>query len=213
MDAFKKKFPLYVWICLAAVLAVQICSYIVTKPLVDPSSWHHLEIPLDYKIPFRPEWIIIYLLCMPWWAIGGLLILAEGKDYAVRFSFAYILALIAAGIIFVVYPGTLTRPELHGDGFIISLMRLVYWIDTPTNLCPSLHVMLSYYIWRGSMPCKSLPYWFKWFNFIFFVLVCFSILFVKQHVIIDIPSAVLIGEAGLQISNLLKPERHFLRNL
>ena len=63
------------------------------------------------------------------------------------------------------------------------------------------------------MPCKSLPYWFKWFNFIFFVLVCFSILFVKQHVIIDIPSAVLIGEAGLQISNLLKPERHFLRNL
>ncbi|MBQ4375992.1 MAG: hypothetical protein II783_09480 [Erysipelotrichales bacterium] len=212
MDAILKKFPRYVWICLAAVLGVQTVCYIFTEPFLDTSALHHLETAWDYQIPFRPEWVLVYLLCMPWWFVGGLLILADDKTYGIRFTLAYILALIVSAVVFLVYPGTLTRPELTGDGFFMDIMRLVYGIDTPTNLCPSLHVMLSYYIWRGTLDSRKLPRWYKWFCFIFLVLVCFSILYVKQHALIDIPSALLIGEAALQIANLTKPERFFLRN-
>ena len=65
MDAILKKFPRYVWICLAAVLGVQTVCYIFTEPFLDTSALHHLETAWDYQIPFRPEWVLVYLLCMP----------------------------------------------------------------------------------------------------------------------------------------------------
>ena len=86
-------------------------------------------------------------------------------------------------------------------------MRFLYWIDSPTNLCPSLHVMISYFCWRGTFGCRKIPGWYKAFNFIFLLLVCCSILFVKQHALIDIPAAFVIGELALQLGRLLRLER------
>ena len=42
---------------------------------------------------------------------------------------------------------------------------------------------------------------------VFTVLVCLSVLFVKQHALIDLPAAFLIAELSLQPGRLLKLER------
>ena len=52
-----------------------------------------------------------------------------------------------------------------------------------------------------------IPGWYKWFNFFFFLLVCCSVVLVKQHVLADIPSAILVGELSLQLGRLLRLER------
>ena len=99
------------------------------------------------------------------------------------------------------------RPEVTEPGFFNDCMRWLYRVDSPTNLCPSFHVIISYLCWRGTMGCKKIPKWYMWFNLVFLILVCFSILFVKQHVLADIPVAIIVTEAALQIGRATRIER------
>ena len=187
-----------VWLCAAAMLSIQLLAFCATRPLLDPVTIRDMSIPLDGRIPFIPEWVIVYCLAYATWAVGGFVILSQDKDHAYRFAAAYGLAMIAAGAIFLIWPGTLDRPEITGGGLCRELLRLIYRVDNPPyNLCPSLHAMVSYFCWRGLWGCERVPAWFKAFNLVFFLLVCLSILFVKQHVLIDIPAAVIVGEGAL----------------
>ena len=43
----------------------------------------------------------------------------------------------------------------------------------------------------------------------FAIFVFASVVFVKQHLILDIPAAILVGEIGLFLGNKLKTERIF----
>ena len=89
-------------------------------------------------------------------------------------------------------------------------MRFLYRVDSPNNIFPSLHVLMSYYCWRFTLGCRGIPDWYKAFSLVFTVLVCFSILFVKQHLFLDIPSALLVAEGVFQLMRLLRPERALL---
>ena len=87
------------------------------------------------------------------------------------------------------------------------LTRVVYACDQPNNLCPSLHVVCSYYCWRAIWDTEGIPTWYRRFNFVFLLLVCCSILFVKQHVLVDIPAGVLVSEIPLQLAKRFRWER------
>ena len=117
-----------------------------------------------------------------------------------------IIAILSA-VCFLAFPLTMQRPEITDPGFFNDWMRFLYRVDTPTNLCPSFHVVISYLCWRVTMGCKKIPKWYQWFNLLFLILVCFSILFVKQHLLVDIAVAVVITEAALQIGRLTRIER------
>ena len=202
-----RRFPPYVWICLAAMVAMQLLVYNGTRIFLAHMTLHDLTGPLDHRIPFVPQWVIVYFLSFPSWLISAVWILSESRDHGYRFAAAYVLALLLSCAVFLAYPGTLERPEITGTDFFSLWMRFLYWIDSPSNLCPSLHVMISYYCWRGTWGCRRIPAWYKWFNFVFWLLVCCCILFVKQHALVDIPAAIVIGELGLQLARLLRLER------
>ena len=51
----------------------------------------------------------------------------------------------------------------------------------------------------------------KWSTFVFLILVCLSILFVKQHALVDIPAAILVGEFFCQSGKKWEPERIMYR--
>ena len=111
--------------------------------------------------------------------------------------------------IFLLWPCTIDRPELTGGGASTELLRLIYRADTPYNLFPSFHVIFSYFCWRGIMGCRKIPLWYRRLNFLCLGLACLSILFVKQHVAADIPSALAVSEAAILASRRLRPERVF----
>ncbi|MBQ7064974.1 MAG: hypothetical protein IJM90_08805 [Firmicutes bacterium] len=203
-------FPPYVWVTLAVMILIQFSIYFLTKFPVSLMTLHDLMTPFDRRIPFIPGWIIIYILSYLSWGISLIWIVAESKPHGYRFACSYILCLIISCVIFLAYPGTLERPEPEGSGFIMFLVRVIYWFDSPTNLCPSLHVLISYFCWRGTFGCRKIPVWYKVFNFVFLILVCFSILFVKQHVVLDIIVAIPVGELSLQICRLFRAERIFM---
>lgn len=202
-----RRFPLYVWICLIAIYAVQMPAFSGTQIFLKYLPSHDLTTALDRAIPFDPHWIVIYYLSFVSWPLTALLIISENKTTGYRYSAAYILALVISAAVFLAYPCHMERAELTGRDLFTQWVRFTYWMDNPVNLFPSLHVLFSYFCWRGTWGCQRIPRWYKIFNFFFFLLVCCSVVLVKQHVLVDIPSAILVGEAALQLSRLLRLER------
>lgn len=199
--------PPYVFITFIYVLTIDLLVFYATRPLLPYLPAHTLSTPLDEMIPVSPAWITVYFLSFLSWVVTILWILSESKRHAYRLCGTYSIIMIVSLFCFLAYPVTIERPEITGSGFFNDWMRLLYRVDSPTNLCPSLHVVISYICWRGTMDCEKIPKWYQWFNLAFLILVCFSILFVKQHYVIDIPVAIIITEGALQIGRLTRIER------
>lgn len=204
---FSARFPLYVWICFLYLLTIDLLVFYGTRPILPYLPTHSLSTPLDERIPVMPAWITIYYLAYLSWLITILWMLADSKRHAYRLCGVYTIIMIVSTICFLAYPVTIQRPEVTESGFFYDLLRGLYQIDSPTNLCPSLHVVINYLCWRGTMGCKKIPRWYQWFNLAFLVLVCCSILFVKQHFIADVGAAVIVTEGALQIGRLTRIER------
>ena len=205
--SFKERFPRYVWITFIYLAAIDLLTFYATRPILPYLPAHSLSTPLDELIPLRPEWVTIYFLSFLSWLVTILWMLAESKQHAYRLCGVYTIIMIVCLICFLGYPVTIQRPEITESGFFNDWMRFLYQVDSPTNLCPSLHVVISYLCWRGVMGCKKIPKWYQWFNLFFLILVCFSILLVKQHFVADIAAAVVVTEGALQIGRLTRIER------
>ena len=204
---FKDLFPPYVWICFAYLLTIDLLVFYGTRPFLQYLPVHDLSTALDGKIPFMPAWIIIYYASFLSWLISIIWILMEDKQHAYRLCGVYTIICILSTVCFLAYPVTMQRPEVTEPGLFNDWMRGLYIIDAPVNLCPSFHVVISYLCWRGTFGCERIPKWYRWFNLAFLILVCFSILFVKQHVLADIGAALVITELALQIGRHTKIER------
>lgn len=199
--------PVYGWACLLFLALFQATVFWATRIPLRYLGTVQLATALDDRIPFRPGWISIYLLSFLSWLVTFFLLFRQRKEHVYRNSAAYLLTLILTAVTFLLVPGTILRPEVTGSGFFPWLTRFIYRVDQPNNLCPSLHVICSYYCWRAIWDTEGIPLWYRRFNFVFLLLVCASILFVKQHVIVDIPAAVAASEIPLQLARRFRWER------
>ena len=205
--SFLKRFPPYVWITIVIMFIIQLAAFTGVRVFLPYLEIHDLTSEMDQMIPFVKQWIIAYYLAFVAWFLGAVMNLAEDKTHGYRFAGAYILNLLISAVVFVAYPCTMVRPETTGTGLFDLWVRFTYWIDSPTNLMPSLHVSINYLCWRGTVGCQRIPKWFKWMMFIILILVCFSVVLVKQHVLIDIPTGLLAGEVAFQAARLFRLER------
>ena len=194
-------------LCFAVMAAAQIFAYYLPRLVLPYLTVHVLTGPLDERIPFSPPWITVYCLSFPFWIVSGVWIALGEKARAYRFTASYVLAMLLCCAAFVLWPGTMTRPEVTGDGFFEAWVRLIYRADSPTNLCPSMHVLISYFCVRGAFAEKTIPRRYAVFSLVFFLLVCCSVLLVKQHALIDVPAGIAAGELALQLGRALRLER------
>ena len=199
-----RRIPRHVWPHLAVMLLAQLLVFYPTRLLLPYLPAHRLETALDAAIPLRAEWIIIYYLTFVFWFASAVWLLSESKAYARRMVKGYLIAMALSCVIFLVYPTTLTRPVPPDSGFFNVLLAQLYQIDDPVHLLPSLHVLITYFCIRAAMGSRIIPRWYFPFAVVFLLLVCLCILFVKQHVLADIPSAVVVGELSVQLAGLEK---------
>ncbi len=203
----RRRVPLYVPCCVAGMVAAQLLCYYATRLALPHLTARVMTGALDARIPFSPPWVVVYFLAFAFWLGTGLWFLPEDKSRAYRFTAAYFLAMALSAVVFLARPGTMERPEIVGSGFFEDWMRLVYRVDTPTNLCPSLHVLITWLCWRGTWGSRRIPGWYKVFSFVFVLCVCCAVLLVKQHALIDVPCGLLVGELSLQLARALRLER------
>ena len=206
-NGFFRRFPPYVWITLVLIVSIQMTIFYGSHVFLPYLTFHSPATWLDLQIPLVPEWITVYFLSYLSWTVTVILVVAENKNHGYRFAMAYVTGLVISGIIFLAWPVTMERPEVAGTGFFYDWIRFLFAVDEPVNLFPSLHVLISYICFRGCIGCKKIPIGYTIGQGVFLILVCFSVLFVKQHLLIDIPAGLAVAEISWQLARIFRAER------
>lgn len=159
---------------------------------------HLIRMEIDKKIPFCEYFIIPYMLWFLFVA-GTVVYLTvfddDDKEYR-RLLFSLGIGMILFLITSYVYPnGQNLRPKLHGDSIFIEMVRILYKMDTPTNILPSLHVF-------NSVVCGIALLRNKWVKphkifcaaiVVLVVLIIMSTVFLKQHSMLDVIVALVLN--------------------
>ncbi|MEK4276229.1 phosphatase PAP2 family protein [Paenibacillus sp. FSL R7-0026] len=149
-------------------------------------------------IPFVPAFIIPYLLWYPF--IPGALIALAFKDKRTYFQtlIALCSGLVISYIFFALFQTAIERPNIEGEeGFLITMVDYIYRNDQPYNCFPSIHVLTSYLILRGTRVFGR-AIWAM--TSAFSIVIIVSTVLVKQHVVVDIAGGILVGELCFRLA-------------
>ena len=158
---------------------------------------------LDESIPLVPGFVFIYVSAFVMWVVMYVYIYSMSPYMAKRMLIADLLAKGVCAVCYCLYPCTLIRPETDEIvGFGAWALKIIYSLDKPTNLLPSMHCYMSWLCARPllSRRAKPSPLWLKSFCTVLAILIFVSTLFTKQHMAIDVVTGVLCAEAGWLIA-------------
>lgn len=168
--------------------------YLLTENLIPEENCHVIHCALDDIIPFCEYFVIFYV---GWYLLvaGSLLYFALYNVESFRKLQIYIMLTQAiAALFYIFYPSVqnLRPAEFERDNLCTKIIGLLYSFDTPTGVFPSLHVAYSLGIASVWTKEKSVrPIW-KILVVVDVIMVCLSILFIKQHSVLDAVAAVIM---------------------
>lgn len=200
--------PKYAYFPLFMALFVNGIVYFGSKVITNQLVHYDITMGIDKIIPVIPGFVIIYLLCYVVWVIGYILIGREAKEFCFNYVMADIVAKFICLFFFIVIPSTNVRPIL-GNGVFDNILSFIYKMDEPVNLFPSIHCLESYMVFRSAIKMEKVSKLYKIFTFIFAILTFMSVVFIKQHVFIDIIGGILVVEVGLYIVKKTNLKRIF----
>lgn len=154
---------------------------------------HSLVTDLDQGIPFIKLFILPYL--MWYFFIFGTLAyfcLKDKKTYY-RTLLSINLGLLVAYGIYFFFQTDVPRPDLIGNDFLTRMISFVYNNDQPYNAFPSIHVMTSFIMIKAINKYPAKNYLNVTFVYITAILIILATQFIKQHVILDLFSAIVLG--------------------
>lgn len=183
--------PEYRHIWLIAGWIWYLLMYVLTEHLIPESRCHVVHCHMDDIIPFNEYFVIFYV---SWYVliVGSLLyfFLYDIKSFKSLQIFIIITQVIAMTT-YIVWPSVqYLRPDHFArDNFCTRLLGLIYSVDTPTGVCPSLHVGYSIGIASTWLKKKDATKLLKAGIVVLVILICMSVNFVKQHSFVDVVAA------------------------
>ena len=166
--------------------------YILTERFIPYERCISIHCVLDERIPFCEYFVIPYV---GWYflILGSLIYFAfyNPDNFKNMMKFIIIVQIIGM-VIYILFPNRQDlRPEVfERDNIFTKVIGFLYKIDTCTNVCPSMHVAYSIGIASVWLKEESASKWCKFSIIAFCLLVCISVVFVKQHSVIDILVAI-----------------------
>lgn len=166
--------------------------FFLTENLIPVEKCYPVHSKLDDMIPFCEYFVIPYT---GWYLLiaGSLIYFAlYNPDNFKKMNTYIIITMLLSMVIYVVFPSRQDlRPEFFTrDNIFTNIMKLLYSLDTNTGVCPSIHVAYSIGIASTWLREKSASVLCKTLISVFCFLVCISVVFVKQHSVIDIFAAI-----------------------
>ncbi len=165
--------------------------FFMTEALIPASECYVVHSRLDDLIPFCEYFLIPYF---GWYflIVGSLLYFMFYNTDSFKNMMKFIIVTqITAMVIYILFPNRQDlRPEVFPrDNIFTDGVKLLYSVDTNTNVCPSLHVAYSVGIASVWLKEKTVTWKTKLPIVVFCILVCMSVVFVKQHSVVDIYAA------------------------
>lgn len=166
----------------------------------DTILYTSVHIKLDDYIPFNEWFVIPYLL---WFAYVVLTVFyfffnAEKDEFYRYYAFLFV-GMFTCLFIYSIWPNQQTlRPDLSAlgrDNILVRLVAFIYEVDTPTNVCPSIHVYNSICTHVAISKNAKLRNnkLVQVSSFILAVLISLSTMFIKQHSAFDTICAVALA--------------------
>lgn len=161
--------------------------FLLLEKFVQPRYW--ISSSLDAYIPFFEGFLIPYMLWFP--LVPWILFYFWRKDME---SYLHLCRVMLTGLtlcllLYAILPnGQLLRRPLARDNILCKAVEFIRMTDTPTNVCPSIHVFISVSIALAVARANSFRTHCRARIGIILltVLICMSTVFLKQHSIIDV---------------------------
>ena len=178
---------------------VYLAVFMALEVLDEGKTFHVVHCFVDDIIPFNEFFVIPYLTWHVLIPVTLVYTLVRETDNFRKLMRFFILTFTVVVVIYMVYPSCLElRPEVFPrENIFTDVVRFIYLVDTPTNVCPSLHIIgslgLLFVSWdtRGK---DSVPK--KVFMALDVVFICLSTMFMKQHSFVDILVAIPVSFIG-----------------
>jgi membrane-associated phospholipid phosphatase len=152
---------------------------------------------LDAHIPFIEYFIVPYLLWFAYIGVTGVYFLFWEKKSFCRLMYYGMIGMTLFIVASYLYPNGLEiRPDTFvRDNIFVTLTQWIYKIDTATNVFPSIHVFNSVGVNVAIHRSKRLEghVWIQRMSSVLMTLIILSTVFVKQHSLVDVLSALLLS--------------------
>jgi membrane-associated phospholipid phosphatase len=147
---------------------------------------------LDLLIPFQPAALLAYVSLWIYVGVG------PGLQRTLRDFAAYglwLCALCVGGLtIFYFLPTQVPVPVLAATRF--PGFDMLHRVDETSNACPSMHVAVAIFTAvrvEASLRAMRVPFTVRWFNIAWCIVIAYSTLAIKQHVVLDVAAGALMG--------------------
>lgn len=173
-----------------------LAGYLLIERANTGAVYHLVHTAVDDMIPFNEFFIIPYLA---WHVLIVFIVfkmLINDRECYYKLMRFLIYGSLICLCIFLIYPTYQDlRPETFQRSNIFTWgVSLIYMLDTPTNVSPSMHVAaclgLVFAIYDTKYPVRSAQ---KWALNVLVIAICASTMLLKQHSVIDVFIAVPVG--------------------
>lgn len=184
-----------------AVMLIYMVFYLLIFGILENRKvgYHVISFGIDGYIPFCEYFVIPYLLWFAYVAVAVLVLGIKDKEECGRLVSFLIAGMTIFLIISAVFPnGHHLRPRAFArDNFCVDLVKMLYRVDTSTNIVPSIHVYNSIGVMIACFRTKLLKNHriTKWALVLLgFSIICSTVL-IKQHSMLDVMSACILSAA------------------
>jgi len=167
---------------------IYMAAFIFVERISTGVTYHNTATALDSLIPFNEYFVIPYFI---WHVLIATVILLTlfRDDWTYRKLMKFMIwGSIFCFAIFIIYPNcTDLRPQsFEHDNIFVDIVKLLYMTDTPTNVCPSMHVVCSYGLLFAVLEGRDFKFFHKILMIIIVTFIIMSTLFLKQHAVVDV---------------------------
>lgn len=160
----------------------------------DRSSYTYLHSSIDNLIPFATQAVYFYISWFPLMVVP-ILTFWHRKSYEELWDFIMpmLMAMFLSLLIYLFWPNALRlRPaEVTGNSLSAWITRAIQSADSPTNVCPSIHVSTTILIdcsLHRSPQFRKKGIAASALLHLLVIAICISVMMLKQHSIIDVAS-------------------------
>ena len=187
--------PRYSHILLILGWVFYFTMYFITEHVIPVEKCHVIHSRLDDMIPFREEFVLVYVF---WYlyVFGTLLFyLLFDKECFRRVQIFIITCQIIGVVTIIVFPSVqFLRPAaFESENFFTWILKIIYGFDTPTGVFPSMHVAFSMAVAYTWCRDKHASMAVKVFAVVAAVAIAASTTLIKQQSALDVFGAVPVG--------------------
>ena len=176
-----------------------------------PKYW--LYSPLDDLIPFCEYFIVPYFLWFPYF-LGALgYFLFKDRNLFIKLCLVMFGGMTISLIIYTFFPNAIDlRAEIVRDNIFCKFAGLLRSVDTPTNVCPSIHCSSTLAVHWAVTKYQNFkfPKLTKFISSILTISICLSTVFLKQHSVIDVFYGLLLTVVLIIFLNIYQRSTRFM---